>query len=654
MSKPVATLVLGPDATASRTARIPAPARTPDAARTAVPAGPDPRGARVLRAAALLTAPVLLLLMGWQRRWMSDDGLIVVRTVRQILAGNGPVFNAGERVESVTSPAWAWLLAAGSWVTGLAPEHAALLAGLLLAPLGLLLGCLGTARLVGLGTGEGGAQGAAVRVLPAGCLVVAVLPPFWDFTTSGLEIPLVMAWLGLCWWVLAGLVVRLPERAPQARLCLLAALLGLGPLVRPELALVSGCLLLVLRSLAGCEWRRAWRPGLCALALPLTYEIFRMAYYGMLVPNSAVAKEGLASEVLRGIGYVVDLERSYWLGLVAVLLVVAFAVGVVHHEGRGGGGRETVVAGAGKSPQARARQSLRRTAFGAGVLSAGYVVVVGGDFMHARLLLPALFLLVLPVTVVPLPARATRARAAMLATLALVGVWAVLSAVVMRPSYGAGYGPGGVTDERLWWSAATETDRPLDGAPFTAALAKASPTLKEALDLREKGIGPARALLFRGDAAWLYGRTELLPKHATGLVVSGQNAGSLGALVPLDGHAVDTLGLTSPLASHLEMGERGRPGHEKSLSGEWLMADYAVPGSYAETYQDSVRESVAAGRRALACPGPVDLLAAVREPLTAGRLWANLTGAWGRTTLRIPDDPGAAERALCEERTTQR
>ncbi|WIM71729.1 hypothetical protein QP028_08525 [Corynebacterium suedekumii] len=27
---------------------------------------------------------------GWTRRWISDDGLIVLRTVRNLLAGNGP------------------------------------------------------------------------------------------------------------------------------------------------------------------------------------------------------------------------------------------------------------------------------------------------------------------------------------------------------------------------------------------------------------------------------------------------------------------------------------------------------------------------------------------------------------------------------------
>ena len=31
----------------------------------------------------------------WERRWIADDGLIVLRTVRNLLAGNGPVFSAG-------------------------------------------------------------------------------------------------------------------------------------------------------------------------------------------------------------------------------------------------------------------------------------------------------------------------------------------------------------------------------------------------------------------------------------------------------------------------------------------------------------------------------------------------------------------------------
>jgi arabinofuranosyltransferase len=53
----------------------------------------------------------------WQRRWIADDGLIVLRTVRNLLAGNGPVFNAGERVEANTSVVWTYLVYAFGWLT---------------------------------------------------------------------------------------------------------------------------------------------------------------------------------------------------------------------------------------------------------------------------------------------------------------------------------------------------------------------------------------------------------------------------------------------------------------------------------------------------------------------------------------------------------
>src|ERR1700735_5784106 len=58
----------------------------------------------------------------WQRRGIADDGLIVLRTVRNLLAGNGPVFNQGERVEANTSVVWTYLVYFGgslTWPMGL-------------------------------------------------------------------------------------------------------------------------------------------------------------------------------------------------------------------------------------------------------------------------------------------------------------------------------------------------------------------------------------------------------------------------------------------------------------------------------------------------------------------------------------------------------
>ena len=63
---------------------------------------PEHQRARISLLIAVAVAGVFALWGGWTRRWMSDDGLIVLRTVRNLLAGNGPVFNIGERVEANT------------------------------------------------------------------------------------------------------------------------------------------------------------------------------------------------------------------------------------------------------------------------------------------------------------------------------------------------------------------------------------------------------------------------------------------------------------------------------------------------------------------------------------------------------------------------
>ena len=76
----------------------------------------------------------------WQRRWIADDGLIVLRTVRNLLAGNGPVFNEGERVEANTSTLWTYLIYLGGWIGGpVRLEYVALVLALVLSVAGVVL-----------------------------------------------------------------------------------------------------------------------------------------------------------------------------------------------------------------------------------------------------------------------------------------------------------------------------------------------------------------------------------------------------------------------------------------------------------------------------------------------------------------------------------
>ena len=111
--------------------------------------------AAALGQVVLLLVPVLILAwMGWRQRWTADDGFINLRIVRQLLAGNGPVFNAGDRVEAGTSPAWIVLLAALDVVLPLRLEWIALFAGLGATLGGLAFAIFGT---------RGRARGRAAR-----------------------------------------------------------------------------------------------------------------------------------------------------------------------------------------------------------------------------------------------------------------------------------------------------------------------------------------------------------------------------------------------------------------------------------------------------------------------------------------------------------
>src|ERR1700757_4312456 len=93
--------------------------------------------ARLTLWVGVVTVALLFGWGAWQRRWTADDGLIVLRTVRNLLAGNGPVFNAGERVESNTSMLWTYLVYAGGVVGGpIRLEYVALALALVLSVLG--------------------------------------------------------------------------------------------------------------------------------------------------------------------------------------------------------------------------------------------------------------------------------------------------------------------------------------------------------------------------------------------------------------------------------------------------------------------------------------------------------------------------------------
>ena len=256
----------------------------------------------------------------WQRRWIADDGLIVLRTIRNLMAGNGPVFNAGERVEANTSTAWTYVLWFFSWITGGQLEYVALWTALIMSVVAIPLAMYGTARLL---WPTVAANRGVTLLLPLGSIIYITLPPARDFATSGLENGLSIFWVAALWCLFLAWAKRDPttSRRENAATGFLAFVAGLAPLIRPELTLLGALVLLVLvcapstSQRADLVGRWGMRLAIIVVAgiLPVAYQVFRMGYYAVLVPNPAIAKDASGSKWGQGFKYLANMFGPYVL-----------------------------------------------------------------------------------------------------------------------------------------------------------------------------------------------------------------------------------------------------------------------------------------------------------------------------------------------------
>jgi len=579
----------------------------------------------------------------WQRRWIADDGLIVLRTVRNLLAGNGPVFNPGERVEANTSTLWTYLVYLGGVVGGpVRLEYVALVLALVLSVLGVVFVMLGAARLY-----APNLLGRQALLLPAGALVYIALPPARDFATSGLENCLVLAYLGLLWWMM----VCWSQQHDTGRgfTAALAFVAGLSVLVRPELALIGGLALVMMLITV-----RGWRPRVLIVVvgglLPVGYQIFRMGYYGLLVPGTALAKDASGEKWSQGLVYLANFNAPYALWVPALLLM-ALAVLLVVRRGPSWlrGARQD------RKPVARLVQSPTAVvAFivVSGLVQALYWIRQGGDFMHGRVLLTPVFCVLAPVAVIPLvlPDRSklTKGAGPVLAGATAAGwlavaVWALWAA--NSPGMGADATKvtyTGIVDERRFYAQATGNAHPLTAADYLDY-----PRMRAAIEAINNT--PDGALLLPSGN---YTQWDVVPAIPAANQSSDSqsprngphtvfftNLGMLGMNVGLDVRVVDQIGLANPLAAHTARLLDGRIGHDKNLFPDWAVAEgpWLKEHPYLPPYLDE--DWVAQAQEALNCPATDAVLTSIRAPLTVRRFLSNLVHAPEFTSYRIDRVP---------------
>jgi arabinofuranosyltransferase len=575
-----------------------------------------PKRSRRWLQAVVLAIPVLLLAgAAWAHRNMFVDGFIYLHVVQNILAGHGPVFNAGQRVEAFTSPAWTLVLAVVGLVLPFSLNWIAVVLGILLTLAGTSIAILSSARLT---------RRAEPRsfLLPLGAVVFLAVPPVWSLASMGLETGLTFFWLGGCFALLVRWGRTGHERMPR---CGLVAL-GLGSLIRPELGLDSlvfiGGLLWVQRSDQG--WRERIRVMAWAAAVPILYEIFRMGYYGVLVANTATAKEASMPRVGRGILYFADFVGPYWLFLPAFALLL---------------GAYYPLASALRRSQDDGRSLMALLALPiAGALNAGYIIVMGGDYVHARLLVAPFFAVCAPVATIPL------ARRYLVSLLVLP--WAMVCAFSLRSA-----------DNSSHWSASTfivvnghgnvAPPHHLSGADPLSSKSGIYADFGKPGKLQRLDVPPAPGINS--------------PTIATSWI--GVEPYELGTGVQF----LDLLGLADPLTAHLELVHRGElSGHEKPLPTPWIAAMLTAGGTSTSSF-DTIQKQrpedftqliptvtgqqlqieTAWARAALQCPAIHDIEYSPEKPLTVESFFSNIVHSFGRTQLRIPPNPETAYHQFC-------
>ncbi len=218
----------------------------------------------------------LFLFVFIKNAWVTEDAYILFRSIAQLFAGHGPVWNPNERVQVFTSPLWYGIL---SFVRLLSSDFY-----LNVIIVSLVL-CLGTLYIL---------KKTVKDPFQCFCIIAILVSSkgFADFTSSGLETPLAyfLLMVFLYEYQKIWLSKEGDENVPLhfGRLMLS---FGLLLVCRHDLAtLVSLPVLGIYFSCRSMTWKmKGWKVAV-GISPFIVWSLFSLIYYGFPFPNTAYAK----------------------------------------------------------------------------------------------------------------------------------------------------------------------------------------------------------------------------------------------------------------------------------------------------------------------------------------------------------------------------
>ena len=326
--------------------------------------------------------------LAWSNRFIQDDAYILMQYASNLVHGQGLIWLPGERVEGYTTFLWTLILAIPI-ALGIDPVAFAYGAGLV-----CFAGTLAVAW--SLATETTGSRSVALLAI----VLLGTNFTFSAYATGGLETQLqaicVTGFFALALPPLAG------GRPGAGRLVALSLAGAMALLTRLDSALLIAppALAVAIALVRGRRPGEAAR-GLAALTLPAlvivgAWVVWKVGYYGDLLPHTFYIKAGGITSPMRGVRYVWEFLTSY--------AFLPFALGIV------------VAAGA---LAKRIRGCVWMLA--AVVMWVAYIIRVGGDFMEYRMFVPILPLMAI------LAAHMIASLTPRAARVALVAVWLAAS-----------------------------------------------------------------------------------------------------------------------------------------------------------------------------------------------------------------------------------